>query len=324
MEKLRIFVDFVTPPDILELLSAGTTGHELVFPAKRVPSVLDRGAPDPQIATAEIVFGQPDPEAIAEARALRWIQISSSGITRYDTPEFRAQLSARKIALTNSASVYDEACATHLLSFILAQARHLPRALTSRDPGGTASWQALRDSFIPLRGQTMIILGYGAIAEQLAAMLQPFAMAISGYRRKARGHEAVPILARSELEHALQQADHVVDILPDNTETRSFFDAARFQELKRGAVFYNIGRGPTVDQSALLDALHRGRLAAAWLDVTDPEPLPEDHPLRAQPNCFITPHVAGGHARETETLVRHFLENFQRFTRGQPLRDQVR
>ena len=119
------------------------------------------------------------------------------------------------------------------------------------------------------------------------------------------------------------QADHIVNILPDSAETRHFFNAARFATIKPGAVFYNIGRGATVDQAALLSALGSGRLNAAWLDVTEPEPLPDDHPLLAEPHCFITPHVAGGHRDEATTLVRHFLKNLDRFVQGEPLLDRV-
>ena len=93
--------------------------------------------------------------------------------------------------------------------------------------------------------------------------------------------------------------------------------------MKPGAVFYNIGRGTTVDQAALVTTLNSGRLAAAWLDVTDPEPLPPGHPLLSAPNCHLTPHIAGGHRNEAESLVRHFLDNFQRFVAGTPLQDRV-
>jgi phosphoglycerate dehydrogenase-like enzyme len=93
--------------------------------------------------------------------------------------------------------------------------------------------------------------------------------------------------------------------------------------MKKGAVFYNVGRGSTVDQDALLAALQSEHLAAAWLDVTEPEPLPAGHPLLSVPNCFITPHIAGGHTNESEMLVKHFLENFGRFLRGAPFRDQI-
>ncbi len=323
MDKFRIFVDFATPPDVLEMLRAGTRGHELIFPSKPATSVLTTAAPDSKFADADIAFGQPDLRAIAEARELKWIHISSSSITRYDTPELRALLAERGIPLSNSASVYADACATHLLSFMLAQARDLPRSLATQATGGSEKWLALRNASVPLDGQSVVMLGYGAIAARLVEMLRPFAMKISGYRRKARGDETVPILSADELPTALSEADHVINILPDNSEARHLFDRARFDSLKPGALFYNIGRGATVDQDALLEALRSKHLAAAWLDVTEPEPLPNDHPLLAEPNCFITPHVAGGHAHETATLVRHFLRNLERFTGGQPLLDRV-
>ena len=148
-------------------------------------------------------------------------------------------------------------------------------------------------------------------------------MKVMAYRRKPRGDEGVPVITEDQLAGALAEADHIVDILPDSAATRHFFDAARFAMIKPGAIFYNIGRGTTVDQDALLEALRSGRIGAAWLDVTEPEPLPDEHPLRQEPNCFITPHVAGGHVDETKTLVRHFLKNFERFVRGEPLLDRV-
>ena len=272
----------------------------------------------------DVAFGQPDLQAIAEAVQLKWIHVSSSGITRYDTPEFRALMAGRKIPVSNSAGVYQEACATHVLSFMLAQARSLPVALRTRTANGTDAWRALRGSCVPLRGQTVLILGYGAIGRRLVEMLRPFAMKLIAYRRKARGDEGVPVVTEDQLAHTLaDEADHIVNILPDNPESRHFFNAARFAALKPGAVFYNIGRGSTVDQDALLAALRSGRVGSAWLDVTDPEPLPDDHPLWAEPRCFITPHVAGGHFEETKTLVRHFLQNFDRFVEGKPLLDRV-
>jgi phosphoglycerate dehydrogenase-like enzyme len=324
MNKLRIFVDFATPPDVLEMLQAGTDGHQLVFPKSAAASVLARAERDPQFATVDVAFGQPDLQAIAEAGQLKWIHVSSSGITRYDNPEFRAFMARRKIPVTNSASVYHEACATHVLSFMLAQARNLPLALRTRTANGTDAWRALRGSCVPLRGQTVLILGYGAIGRRLVEMLRPFDLNLIAYRRKARGDEGVRVVTEDRLAHTLaHEADHIVNILPDNAESRHFFNDARFSTIKRGAIFYNIGRGSTVDQDALLAALRCGRVGAAWLDVTDPEPLPDDHPLWAEPNCLITPHVAGGHFEETKTLVRHFLKNFGRFVRGEPLLDRV-
>jgi len=323
MDKLRISVDLTLTPDVLELLQAGTRGHQLVFPGTPVSSVLAKAERDPQFATVDIAFGQPEPQAIAEADRLKWIHISSSGITRYDNPQFRALMAERKIAVSNSASVYEEACAAHALSFMLAQARKLPLALKTRTASGTKAWYAIRGSSGTLRGETVLIVGYGAIGRRLAGLLRPFDVKITAYRRKARGDEGVPVVTQEQLTGALAAADHVVNILPDSAETRHFFDATRFSATKPGAIFYNIGRGTTVAQDALCEALRSGRLKAAWLDVTEPEPLPEAHPLWAEPNCFITPHVAGGHIDETKTLVRHFLKNFERFVRGAALLDRV-
>ena len=121
----------------------------------------------------------------------------------------------------------------------------------------------------------------------------------------------------------LAKADHVINLLPGAAGTERYFDSRRIGLIKPGAIFYNIGRGSTVEPSALLSALKSGRLSAACLDVTDPEPLPPDHPLWTAPNCYITPHTASGHAGEPERLVRHFLDNLRRFIRGEPLTDRV-
>lgn len=311
------------PPDALAVLQEGTAGHQLLFPQTLATSVLAKSEIDPQFAAADIAFGQPDPAAIAQASQLKWIHVSSSGITRYDNPQFRASMAGRKIMVSNSAGVYCEPCAAQVLSFMLAQARNLPLALKTRTDNGTTVWNELRNSSSTLRGETVLILGYGAIGTRLAELLRPFGANIVAYRRKARGDEGVLVVTEEDLPSALGQTGHVVNILPDSTQTRHFFDAARFAAIKPGAVFYNIGRGATVDQEALLEALRSKRLKAAWLDVTDPEPLPDKHPLWDEPNCFITPHLAGGHRDEVKSLVRHFLENFKRFTRGEPLVDQV-
>jgi phosphoglycerate dehydrogenase-like enzyme len=321
---LKIFVDFAMPADVLELLQVATRGHTLAFPQQPATSVLTLPGRDPQLLAADIAFGQPDLESIAGAASLKWIHVSSSGYTRYDTPAFRALAVGRNIAVTNSAGVYDEACAVHALSFLLAQARRLPLALQTRAANGSPPWLAVRGSSRTLGGESVLILGYGAIGRRLTELLQPFGAKVMAFRRHPRGDEDVPIVSPAELPGVLaHSADHIVNILPDNAESRNFFNSDRFASLKPGAVFYNIGRGTTVDQDALLAALRSGRLQAAWLDVTDPEPLPENHPLLAQPNCHITPHTAGGHANETKHLVRHFVENFERFVGGRPLLDRV-
>jgi phosphoglycerate dehydrogenase-like enzyme len=321
--KKRIFIDFAVTSEIRSMLEEAAKGYELFFAEKPVTSVLHKAGWDPQMATANIIFGQPDVDAIDKATQLQWLHISSSGITRYDNEQFRNKMQKRKIMVSNSALVYNEACAEHTLAFMLAQSRQIPAGLQTQTEGGSNAWHRLRSACVPLRGQTVLIVGYGAIGKRLAELLKPFAMHLTACRRKVRGDEGIPVITEERLPETLQQADHVINILPESMETQRYFNARLFAAFKDGAVFYNIGRGTTVDQDALLDALRSKRIKAAWLDVTDPEPLPKDHPLYSAPNCFITPHVAGGHYEESETLIRHFLRNLERFADGKPLLDLV-
>lgn len=285
----------------------------------------DNGSKDTW-ATAEIAFGQPDPDTIIVSPQLRWVHLTSAGYTRYDRDDLRDAIQSRGATLTNSSHVYDEPCAQHALAMMLALARQLPQCLG--DQWGDRGWptgERRANSFL-LGGQTVLLLSYGAIGRRLAQLLAPFGMRLLAVRRNPTGEEAaegVEALRESELEGALAQADHVVNILPESPSTRGFMDSARFASMKPGALFYNIGRGATVDQEALLDALKSGQVGAAYLDVTSPEPLPPDHPLWSAPNCFITPHSAGGHAGEALRLVEHFLANLNAYREGRDLLGQV-
>ncbi len=323
MELHRIFSDSPLSANAARILQEGVAPHEIIMPQKRLSSVLAKPEPDPAFPLADIAFGQPDLESIATSDRLKWIQISTAGFTRYDTPEFRARVAARGLIVTNSSNVYAAACAEHVFAFMLARSRMLPQALRSHAANGSPEYFQLRADSVSLRGQSLVILGFGGIASILVKLLAPFEMQITAMRRKPLGDEGFPTVTAQGLPAALATADHVINILPDNVASQNFIDATRLAQMKPGAVFYNIGRGTTVDQDALLAALRSGHLAAAWLDVTEPEPLPDDHPLRAEENCFITPHIAGGHANESETLVRHFVENFKRYQDGSPLLDRI-
>ena len=304
------------------LLIQGTKPHRLVF--SRVATYnLDAGPPDSALLEAEVAFGQPDPQTVMRASRLRWIHLTSAGYARYDTPEFRGALGARGAILTNSSQVYAEPCAEHLFAFMLAQARQL--LWTYRMQLTERSWKTepLRVASRLLTGQSILLLGYGAIARRLVQLVEPFGMRITAVRRYPTRDEAVRTIGEDDLEEALAEADHVVNTLPEGDATTRFMNTARFAAMKPSAIFYNVGRGSTVDQEALLTALQQERLGAAYLDVTVPEPLPPDHPLWTAPRCYITPHTAGGHSDEHERFVAHFIKNLDRFTAGEPLLDRV-
>jgi phosphoglycerate dehydrogenase-like enzyme len=322
--RLTIFVNQKFPDDAANaVLKDSLARHNVVYSQSLTTSNLAASGHDPAIDSADIAFGQPDPAALLAAPRLKWAHLTSAGWDRYDRPDLRATFGQRGAVLTNSSSVYEDPCAQHALSMILAQCRQLG---PSFDNQRTAKvWPAgpiRRDSRL-LTGQKVLILSMGAIARRLIELLAPFGCEIVAVRRRPAGDEAVKTIANTEIDDHLPRADHVVNILPGGQATRAFVSAERLARMKPDAAFYNIGRGTTVDQAALLEALQSKRIAAAWLDVTDPEPLPPDHPLWTVPNCYITPHTAGGHYDEFERLVKHFLANLDRFTRGEALRDRV-
>jgi phosphoglycerate dehydrogenase-like enzyme len=225
--------------------------------------------------------------------------------------------------LTNSSLVYDEPCAEHALAFLLSHARQLPASLDVQRTD--RAWPTLerRAACSLLLEQHVVLLGFGAIGRRLAELLAPFRAKVTAVRRRPAGDENVAVVTEEHLDAALASADHIVNILPENPATLRYVNAAQLAATKPGAAFYNVGRGTTVDQEALLAALRSGQVGAAYLDVTDPEPLPPEHPLWTTPNCYITPHSAGGHHTEPLRLVRHFLENLRQFENGEPLRDRV-
>ena len=131
------------------------------------------------------------------------------------------------------------------------------------------------------------------------------------------------MIRESDADTILPEADHVVNLLPASDQTEHYFNATRIERMKDTAIYYSVGRGSTTDQYALQAALQTKKLAAAYIDVTTPEPLPPEHPLWTTPNCFITPHTAGGHVNEYERLVEHFIANLRRFEKSESLVDPI-
>ena len=301
----------------------GTRAHRLVVTTLTSANVLDAGKPDPALRTADIAFGQPDVgDCMANAK-LRWVEVTTAGYTRYDTPEFRENFRGRASAFTNASGVFSEPCAQHVLGMMLALGRQLLPSY--RDQVTDHAWhyfERRRDSRL-LTGQTVLMLGFGAIGRRLAELLAPFGMKIYAVRRLTRSEPGLNIVAEEELTRVLPLADHVVNILSHNDSTQNYVNARRLGWFKPGARFYNVGRGSTVDQRAVIEALQSGRLGAAYLDVFDREPLPPDDPLWTTPNCYLTPHTAGGRSDQDEAIVRHFLANLAAFERGEPLTDRV-
>ncbi len=306
----------------LATLRAGLGPHHLVRAVEMPEYNQPLGHPDPFVPEADVVFGQPEADQCVTSARLLWVHLASAGYTTFAGADARSALIARGIPVSVSSSIYDEPCAQHALAYMLADARQLPRSMRDQTTSHAWNTQPTRAASFLLKGQTVLLVGYGAIAKRLVQLLAPFELQVVGFRRRPRGDEPIEVRPMADIDSWLPRADYVIDILPAATETAGFFDGAKFVAVKRGATFINIGRGTTVEQTALLAAL-RGHLRAAYLDVTSPEPLPPEHPLWSEPNCFLTPHVAGGHADEYDRLVALFLSNLDRFLRGQPLAGRV-
>lgn len=302
-------------------LPGGTDAVAAAFAPHRLVATEDGSA---GLEEADVAFGQPEVEAVMAAPRLRLVQLSSAGWDRFDRPDVRGALAAAGTALTTSSGVYREPCAQHALALMLAHARRLPTSFAHQH--GDHAWpQAATRAACRLLGpeDTVLLVGFGAIAARLAELLAPFGPRVLGVRRRARGDEPVPIVPLADLDRHLPNADYVVSLLPGGPATRHLFDARTLARMKPGAVLVNIGRGTTVEEEALARGLRAGRPAAAYLDVTDPEPLPPEHPLWTTPGCVITPHAAGGHADEAERLRAHAAANVRRLLAGEPLVDRV-
>jgi phosphoglycerate dehydrogenase-like enzyme len=210
--------------------------------------------------------------------------------------------------------VHDGPVSEWVIAAILAMQRRLPYFIdlqkAARWDRSSVEGMTVRD----LEGQTVVIVGYGSIGRALAARLAPFRVRVVGVARRPRdGVEPV-----SALPDLLPTADVVVDLLPHTPETENFVNRDFLARMKPSALLVNAGRGLTVDTEALLDALRAGRVSAA-LDVTEPEPLPAEHPLWRAPNVLITPHIAGATERWFPRGYRFAGEQLRRYAAGQPL-----
>ena len=324
MKDLTIWANDKFSEAATRRLQAGVGRHRLVIAA--AAEAVTAGAtarPDPALAEADVAFGQPALADCLTFTRLSWVHLSTAGYTRYDNPEVKEKLRARGAAVTTSSSVYADPCAHHALAMMLALCRQLLPSYRDQLTDHSWPYPARRYDTRRLTGSTVLLLGFGAIGRRLAELLAPFGCTVYAVRRQTRSELGVRVVPESELTRVLALADHVVNLLPDNEATRGWVNARRLACCRPGTRFYNIGRGSTVDEKALREALLSGRLGAAYLDVTEVEPLPVDNPLWTTPNCYITPHLAGGRSDQDEAVVDHFLANLRAYESGAPLADRV-
>ncbi|MDD3867007.1 MAG: D-2-hydroxyacid dehydrogenase [Eubacteriales bacterium] len=271
------------------------------------------------LAEADAIIGFPPPRLLPGLKRLQWLQLYTAGANRY--VEFSDY--PRQVILTNASGAYGLAISEHMVGMVFSLLKKLH---LYRDQQFDGHWQDA-GAVTKIEGTTTLIVGFGDIGSAFAAKMKALGSHVIGIRRhqSSRSDLLDEQYLPHQLDEVLPRADIVALALPENQETRGLFDRERLLRMKAGSVLLNVGRGSAIDSSALCDVLAQGHLAGAGLDVTEPEPLPPEHPLWRQPNALITPHVSGGfHLAETgNRIIEIAARNLQHWHSGETLRNIV-
>ncbi len=316
MEKLLVLIPFDEAYRERVRSVAGDACEVVFAEPKR-----ERAAYLAHLAEATLLLGDPAPADLAHCEALKMMQTTWAGVEQYvGAPCFSAGA-----VLCNMSGAYGPQIAEYALGMILALCRRFPAYVTNQQSG---TWKRMGASK-QLEGATVLILGAGDIGVSLAKLLRPFGTRIVGVRRVPR--ETPPEFERmitlDELDELLPLADVVACSLPETPQTHHLLDAKRLRRMKEDAVLVNVGRGGLIASDDLAAVMAEGRFFGVGLDVTEPEPLPADHPLWRQERLFVTPHVSGGDFGAGTAAARRIwdicLRNLENYLCGRPLENVV-
>lgn len=323
------------PGDVMERIASLLPGWEILRdngeegggagPAAAADTPSAAEPPDDPLRRAEIVIGGISPSDLRRAERLRWVQMWGAGV---DALVREVDLSAIDTAITNMSGIHETPMAEHTFALLLALSRGVHHAVRSEPTRGWA--EARARGIVELRDKRMLIVGMGHIGTEIARIAQAFRMEVHGVRRTpqapqvdAGGPEPVPVSAIERLPELLPEMDVVVVVAPLTPETERLFGADAFSAMKPESLFINLGRGPICDEAALIDALRRGEIAGAGLDVFETEPLPAESPLWEMENVVVTAHYGGVSPRYNERAWQIALDNLERYAQGRPLRNVV-
>ena len=269
---------------------------------------------------ADAAYGFCSEEFIEAGPKLRWIQVGSAGVERYPFNLMKA----RGITFTNAKDIYGIQLADHTMAFILAFSRQLPFLFKAQQ---NHLWES-RKNYPPgeLAGQTLLVVGLGGTGLETARRGAGFGMRVLATRRKTdlpKPDFVHAVHGPDALHDLLPQSDWVAACLPLTVHTRDAFSDPEFDLMKDSAYIVCVTRGGIINTEALVRALDAGKIAGAGLDVTDPEPLPSDHPLWDYDNVIITPHASGHSPHAGERMFDLLCENVRRFAAGEPLKNVV-
>lgn len=270
------------------------------------------------IRDAEVILGNLDPAFLQYAEELKWLQLNNAG-----TEGFCDGALPKGVMLTNATGAYGLAISEHMIGVLF----ELQKKLNLYEKNQREHLWKKEGHVQVIEGSRVLVIGLGDIGTAFARKMKALGCRTTGIkRREGRKPEGVDDLYTLEcLDRELPKADIVALSLPGNEDTRHILNEERIALLKKNAVVINVGRGITVDTEALTRALQEGRIAGACLDVTDPEPLPPEHPLWEMENVILTPHVSGGYSlpETLERILTICIENLECYVVKRPLRNLI-
>lgn len=271
------------------------------------------------VQDCEIFFGMLPPELLRQAKSLKWLQCSFAGVDRYaDQAQY-----AENIAITNASGAYGITISEHMVVTLLMLMRRMPEY---HEMQKKREWYCV-GQIKSVMNSVITVVGVGDIGSNFAKRVLPMGAFVRGVRRTEgpKPDFVDEIYTVDRLDEAITGADVVALCLPGTGETRRLFDRERMLKMKPGAILMNVGRGNAVDLLALDELLRSGHLGGAAIDVTEPEPLPPEHPLWTAPHALITPHISGNTSLPLtcDIIVDIFLDNLERYSKGQALQHLV-
>jgi phosphoglycerate dehydrogenase-like enzyme len=258
-----------------------------------------------------VMTGGPDALAELDHSGIRVVQLPSAGVEGW----FAAGVLRAGVTYVSATGAYAPACAEHALALMLALARRLD------EYARISSWRPVDGT--TLFGAHVCVVGAGGIGTELIRLMAPFSVEVDAVTNSGRPVEGANSVSADALTDTLAAADFVVNALPVTAETRGLLTAEQFQAMKESAYLVNVGRGATIASDDLVEALTQGEIGGAGLDVTDPEPLPDGHPLWTTPRTLITCHTANPTSLNADALRARVAENIRRLVAGEELIGRV-
>ena len=311
MEKLNLLV--IAPPELPHLRTLKRLPDSINVQIGNDSDFLKAAAGEADIVLNAWLSGR-------ELRALwpfltkiRWVHNLSAGVEHVLTPEAIAS----PVPLTNGRGVFADSLGEFVLGAIFFFAKDFRRMLKNQQAG---RWEPFDVEWV--RGKTLGIVGFGAIGREAARLARGVGMNILAVRRRPYAGDnelAHEVFSPERLQEMLARCDYVAVAAALTNETRGLIGERELAAMKRTAVLMNVGRGPVIVESALIRALRQGLLRGAALDVFDREPLPDGHPFYQMENVLLSPHTGDHTAGWVELAMDVFFENFEHFTKGEPL-----